>query len=578
MPAWLGPAIKFGAPIVGSLFAGRGGGGGGDGAGPSQLDELTAYRNGGYADRGQRDAMARAADRMRGRGGFMGRAGSRAMDRAVQRMDTAAERTRNNPMLQNIGRELDLQNDLESQWRTPNIPGIANDPLDGVDFNVPGGEDIDRAVNSPWADNPEFDSTIQNDALDELRNLRTGNEGTLNTLDSRANSGDYLPPLEGDMDGQIREQATGLMRGRFGPPGSSTALMSAQGAGASADDLRSDMSPLSTFDADASFQRYMAGANDRMMQSLESGFKTLRNNAAGGNRLNSGFFDLDGGDLGRNIRRDFSNEIARAALDTNNQNLAARTSLTGFRVDENSAIRDARVRASIASADNATQASIANARNQLDAAGIDLDYIREGNRLAEGASDRARTDRDFRATRFDRQTNDLQELTRLRRGDAEFDARRLESVRRGQETDRDVRYTAQRDRTNRADERTRNDRSTFMDAAEARRRAWESGTDARFRAGQMRRQDRDFAEDVTRDRRNTYLDWLSGRTDRLVGMDNADRQRRADAQGRRENNRAQAWGTAADVVRTGIDAWSRRPSSGRSVGGGTRVRSGATFA
>jgi len=291
--------------------------------------------------------------------------------------------------------------------------------------------------------------------------------------------------------------------------------VSRSGGGAQGYAAQADLSPLEGFDADASFERYATGANNRFMSSLQSGLDSLRNNAAGGNRLNTGFFDLDSGKLGRDLRQDFSNDMSQAALQTNQQNLSAKTSLAGYRTQLGTA-----------TAGNMTQASVANANNRLAA-------LEAASRTADRRAVLQRDDRNFKADRFDTQTKNLFDLGKVQRDDRQFRAdrfdengKRLLNVADRQRDDRKFSYGVGQDRLDRADKRTTNDRSTFLDAATTKQRGWQMGMDARMRGSEM-------MDERFRDRRNSYLDMLSGMTDRAQGVQNAREQRNA--------NRTNSW-------------------------------------
>lgn len=408
-----------------------------------------------------------------------------------------------------------------------------NDPMTGIDYNVPGGDLIDRATGTGWMQDNGFDSTIENDALGDYRNAQF--DDTI-ANDAAAGMGErfgtmYNPGIDGlDAMGDMQSAYSGMM--------------AAGGQNAAAGVANADLSRLDGFNADASFERYATGANNRFMSSLQSGLNSLRDNAAGGNRLNTGFFDLDSGKLGRDLRQDFSNDISAAALQTNQQNLAARTSAAGFRTDM------ANTNASLA-----TQASIANQRNRLDA-------LTAANNAATRRAELQRDDRNFKADRFDRQTDDQMSLAELQRKDRGFRAERFDAagerqlnVADRQRDDRKFTYGVGQDRLDRADNRTVKDRSTYLDAATAKRQNWQAGTDARMKGS-------DMMDERFRDRRNSYLDMLSGMTDRAQGVQNARDQRRANSQ--------QSWlnlaGTAAGI---GANMWMNRRggSGGTGVGG-----------
>ena len=404
-----------------------------------------------------------------------------------------------------------------------------NDPMTGIDYNAPGDDLIDRATNAGWEKDPGFDATIQNDALGDYRNA-TFDDGIQN--DATSGMGDrfataYTPGIDGpDALNEMGDAYSGMMG------------LSRTGGGAQGYAAQADLSALDGFNADASFERYATGANNRFMSSLQSGLDTLRDNAAGGNRLNTGFFDLDSGKLGRDLRQDFANDMSAAALQTNQQNLAAKTSAAGYRTQLGTA-----------TAGNMTQASIANANNRLSA-------LEAASRTAQNRAALQRDDRAFKADRFDTQTKNLFDLGNVQRDDRKFRADRFDAagtrqlnVADRQRDDRKFTYGVGQDRLDRADNRTKLDRSTYLDAAAAQQKNWQAGVDARMKGSEM-------LDERFRDRRNSYLDMLSGMTDRAQGTQNARDARNA--------NRSNAWmQLAGQAVGLGANyLMNRRSNSG----------------
>ena len=408
-----------------------------------------------------------------------------------------------------------------------------NDPMDGADYDAPGGDLIDRATGADWMQDDGFDPTIKGDALDEYRS------GTFNdTIDGDAMDGmgeRFANPFTPGIDGpDAMDEMGGAYTGMMG--------LSRTGGGAEGFAAGADLTALDNFNADAAFEKYATGANNRFMSSLQSGLNSLRDSAAGGNRLNTGFFDLDSGKLGRDLRQDFSNDIAQAAIQTNQQNLTARQAAAGFRTQLGTA-----------TAGNRTQASIANANNRLGA-------LEAASRTADRRAVLQRDDRNFKADRFDVQTKNLFDLGDVQRGDRKFRAerfdengKRLLNVADRQRDDRKFVYGAGQDRLTRADDRTKNNRSTFLDAAQIKQRGWQVGMDARLRGSEM-------MDERFRDRRNSYLDMLSGMTDRAQGQDNAREQRRTNSR----NSWMQLGGQVAGVA---ANAWLNRRGGAGGTGG-----------
>lgn len=412
------------------------------------------------------------------------------------------------------------------------------DPMDGMEYDAPGGDLIDKAANSQWDKDPGFDATITDDALGDYRNAKF--DGAI-ANDQAAGFGDrfkemYNPALNGP-------DATGDMQSAY----SAMMGLANSGGGASAGSANVDTSSLDSFDADASFQRYAGGANNRFMSSLQTGLDGLRDGAAGGNRLNTGFFDLDSGKLGRDLRQDFSNDIASKALETSNQNLAARNYSVGARKD-----------VSIANAGNSTQASIANARNRLDA-------LTQANSSAESRAKFQRDDRNFAADRYDMQTKNQFANADLQRGDRDFRAGRFDKdtgrtldVANLQRDDRKFSYGVQQDGLNRSDKRVAGDRSNFLDAASAKQKAWQASGDMRMRGSEL-------LDERFRDRRNSYLDMLSATTDRAQGVQNARDTRSSQSKAGWMNLAGQAIGVGASLYAGRRSGGTRLPSPTRTI-------------
>jgi hypothetical protein len=451
------------------------------------------------------------------------------------------------------GDEMSTLNRLRGEWGNDPNGAITDDPLNGVDYQGPDVGVTDRA----WAENGRFDGSIPNDALDQYRNRRFTHN--LDDPSGRLSLDSFTPGVNG---ADYLDAAGNAVRGSMAKGGGYNIGAST----VTADDLFADQSELEGFNADASFEKYMTGANNRFMTTLQNAFKTQKEDAAGGNRLNAGFFDLDRGKLGQTLRQDFSNDVANAALATNAQNLTRAQTLAGNRVNENTALRDARVRAGTANQSAALEAAIQSGRLNLES--------EQGNvRNLLAMADMQRGDRQFTADRFDKSQDTIKYLSELRRGDRDFEADRFDEeggrllntaqVQRG---DRDFRYGTEQDWMNREDRRRTEDSANARTDRDAAQNRWQAQTDARFRGAGMRRDDRNFTEDRYRDRRNTYMDWLSGGLDRRQASANAAAQRAADAGARRQENNMGWAKVGVDLLSRGVDAWkNRRPA----LGGGT---------
>lgn len=447
---------------------------------------------------------------------------------------------------------------LRDQYRNYNPA----DPMDGMSYDDPSSAMIDRAASSQWASNSRFDPTIRNDALDGYRNATfdnsIANDPAAGFNQRFANA--FNPALDGpDAMEDMGTAYRGMMM--VGGPGSGADVSGFAAPGVQAGQANVDLSALDNFDADAAFERYATGANNRFMSSLQSGLDNLRNSAAGGNRLNTGFFDLDSGKLGRDLRQDAANDISAAALQTNQQNLAARQAAAGFRTNMATTNAQLSTEASVANARNAVDSGrlrLDGERLRLDGGRLRLDALESASRNAQNRATMQRDDRNFRADRFDVQTRNLQDLAELRRKDRQFNADRFDAdrdrdlnVADRQRQDRRFNFDAGQAFLDREDARTTNNRATWLNAASQQRAGWQAGNDMRMRAS-------DMVEDRRRDRRNSYLDMLSGMTDRAQGVQNARDQRRANSQ--------QSWlnlaGTAAGI---GANMWMNRRGGSKPV-------------
>lgn len=73
---------------------------------------------------------------------------------------------------------------------------------------------------------------------------------------------------------------------------------------------------LSNFDPSAAYKEYMGGAQDALKESFSTGLGDLAQSANASGRRNTGYFDQDVGDFGRNLARDFYRTTSGAALQT----------------------------------------------------------------------------------------------------------------------------------------------------------------------------------------------------------------------------------------------------------------------
>ena len=81
------------------------------------------------------------------------------------------------------------------------------------------------------------------------------------------------------------------------------------------------LSGMQGFDPRAAFKEYRAGALADTKDLLGRELSDLAGRAAGSGRLNTGFYDMDAGDVTRNVLGDFNNRTAQAALQTSGQRL-----------------------------------------------------------------------------------------------------------------------------------------------------------------------------------------------------------------------------------------------------------------
>lgn len=94
-----------------------------------------------------------------------------------------------------------------------------------------------------------------------------------------------------------------------------------------------NFTPREDYDASAAMKEYASGAWDQSKIAMDKGIEQLGGRAVGQGRLNTGFYDLDQGDLVRGITRDYSNNIATKALDAAGLTLQSRIANDQMRLD-----------------------------------------------------------------------------------------------------------------------------------------------------------------------------------------------------------------------------------------------------
>jgi len=338
---------------------------------------------------------------------------------------------------------------------------------------------------------------------------------------------------------------------------------------------RADVSELMNFDPSASFEQYMTGAQSRMANTLDEGNRNLTNSAAGGNRLNTGFFDLDAGEMGRQVRQDFSNDLANKALDTNQQKLSAISTGSNIRAGDLDSLRGQDLEAQRGNQNASMDAQINNARNRESAfesnsrwenAGADRDanfrmdalgfMDRADNRRLQSRND-ARNLMDGDEDRFNDSFNEDREFDRQSFNDHTGLLERVGGVQRDDRARDDNIFESDRDwETGRGDE----DRRDFESDRDFDMDRWERQNDNRFRGGDVARGDRAYEDDYRSGQQDRYLDFLAGGMDREQGRENA--QNQANAQ--RSSGRNQMMG---DILGAGIgfaaDRYGGRGGRGR---------------
>lgn len=434
---------------------------------------------------------------------------------------------------------------LEEDFNNPRIEGLnpGEDPAAGIQYNRPtvGPRDtslFDRATNMTRPD-----GTIANDAFDELRGR---GEFTYRDRPPEMMTDDPMAEIRNFRSGQgdlAAQWATGGYTG-----GGGTAFSAAAAPEISRDgiDERASVDELMAFDAASAFERYSEGAQMKMRSALDSANKRLTNSAAGRGRLNTGFFDLDSGELGRQISGDYRADLLSKALETTQLNLSAKEKATGIRATDLAAVRALKAEVAMKQAELGLDASTVNAnlsaQNSRAAADRDANFRisaaglmgnAEDRRLASLETARGMMERD--RTRVDKNYESDRDFARTT--DQDYRAQ-LDTIGR-----------IQRDDRARNDKNYESDRGFLLDADKLRQgnydsdrdyglAAWETENRTRLAGGELARSDRDFRQGARDNARDRYLDWLAGNSDRAQGAENA---RRAEAAGRANSNN-DLWG------------------------------------
>lgn len=84
------------------------------------------------------------------------------------------------------------------------------------------------------------------------------------------------------------------------------------------------------FDPNEAYDKYMSGATNQFGELLDTRLKTLAGRSVGAGRLDTGFFDLDQGDVVRSVAQDFSNTASNAALDVSGQVMSNNNSIGNY--------------------------------------------------------------------------------------------------------------------------------------------------------------------------------------------------------------------------------------------------------
>lgn len=246
------------------------------------------------------------------------------------------------------------------------------------------------------------------------------------------------------------------------------------------------------------FDRYTTGARGAFTSALQQEIDRLGQTAAGGNRLNSGFFDEDTGMLSRQLYGDYQNQANMAALD-----------ILGLQASDTNSRRTAATSRGSLALDAANLASRAG-QSAADAA-IERANIAQRNRSAQ--RDAYETDRTFSRGNYETDRTFNEDQWRDRR----------DTARNWWENDRDT------GRDNFESDRTfgRNNYESDRDFTEDRyrnTRNYRTGLlgDAIDRATERSQS----AADRYRNDRNDYFDFFTGQQDRTIAKNEAARERR----------------------------------------------------
>lgn len=415
-----------------------------------------------------------------------------------------------------------LERDAQHPYQAP----LENDPMTGVQYDAPTSRPRDTSLFDKATNMTRPDGTIQNDAIDELRGMgqfQYRDRGPANMFN------DNLEAIKG-FQGEAGSLAKQFALNGAGSGGS----VGARSVGAMTE--RANVDELMKFDPSASFEKYVTGAQGAFDETLKTANDRLTDTAAGGNRLKTGFFDLDRGELGRQLSADARNAMQMKALETNQQKLDAITSGTGIRANDLNSLREQYLAAETGNADRALRADTGNADRDSDFRLKSLGLLSDNDALRLKAMT---TGRDFMVQDRDREDKIFNDDRESARTDFERWQDTLGKVGATQRADRsrnDDIFESDRDFNLDADTRRQ---GYYNDDEDRRLAAWQAGNDTRFRGGAVARGDREFTQGVHDNATNRYLDFLSGSSDRAQGAANA----AATTAANRANSRNDLWGT-----------------------------------
>jgi hypothetical protein len=413
---------------------------------------------------------------------------------------------------------------LGQDWENPYEVPLENDPTTGISYDAPKSGQRDSKYLDKATSMQRPSGTIANDAIDELRGR------------GEFQYGDRAPnDIQNDALGEIRNfrsgagnLATQFATGGYSGGGAPAAVGSRD---VSAMTERANVDELMAFDPQAAFERYVTGAQGAFDETLKTNNERLIQTAAGGGRLNTGFFDLDRGELGRQLSADARNAMQQKALETNQQKLSAITSGTGIRADDLNALRAQYLEAESGNADRSLRAGQTTAELGSKAADRDADFRLKSLGIMGDAEDRSLDALDI-ARGY--QVGDQERKDKIFEGDRTFKKGTFDDyndtlgqvgiIQRGDRDREDDIFSEDRDYYTGLDETAGNRFESDRDYDLA---AWGAGNDTRFKGGAVARSDRDFKQGLKQQAKTDYLDLLSGNSDRVQGDINA--QRAADA-------------------------------------------------